>query len=68
LQRQRIFRPIVGTFRQHPTQDGKGFHKQYVRDHLCLRTETATNDVADYGVKKAVENEFSSMKRRPITV
>jgi hypothetical protein len=35
---------------------GKGFLKQYVRDHLCLRTETATNDVTDYGVKKAVEN------------
>ena len=35
---------------------GKGFLKQYVRDHLCLRTEPATNDVTDYGVKKAVEN------------
>jgi hypothetical protein len=23
---------------------------------LCLRTETATNDVTDYGVKKAVDN------------
>jgi hypothetical protein len=34
----------------------KGFLKQYVRDHLCLRTEPATNDVTDYGVKKAVEN------------
>jgi hypothetical protein len=33
----------------------KGFLKQYVRDHLCLRTETATNDVTDYGVKKAVD-------------
>jgi len=28
--------------------------EQYVRDHLCLRTEPATNDVTDYGVKKAV--------------
>jgi hypothetical protein len=27
-----------------------------VRDHFCLRTESATNDVTDYGVKKAVEN------------
>jgi hypothetical protein len=27
-----------------------------VRDHLLLRTEAATNDVTDYGVKKAVEN------------
>ncbi len=35
---------------------GNGFIKQYVRDHLCLRTESATNDVTDYGVKKAVEN------------
>lgn len=33
-----------------------GFAKQYVRDHLCLRTESATNDVTDYGVKKAVQN------------
>jgi hypothetical protein len=35
---------------------GNGFIKQYVRDHLMLRTEAATNDVNDYGVKKAVEN------------
>src|SRR5580693_2137973 len=35
---------------------GKGFLKQYVRDHLCLRTELATNDVTDYGIRKAVEN------------
>jgi hypothetical protein len=27
-----------------------------VRDHLNLRTEPATNNVADYGVQKAVEN------------
>jgi hypothetical protein len=33
-----------------------GFIKQYVRDRFCLRTESATNDVTDYGVKKAVEN------------
>jgi len=33
-----------------------GFIKQYVRDHLLLRTEPATNNVTDYGVKKAVEN------------
>jgi hypothetical protein len=33
-----------------------GFIKQYVRDHLNLRTEPATNNVGDYGVKKAVEN------------
>jgi hypothetical protein len=35
---------------------GHGFAKQYVRDHLALRTEPATNNVADYGVKKAVEH------------
>src|SRR5580692_2321093 len=35
---------------------GKGFLKQYIREHLCLRTELATNDVTDYGIKKAVEN------------
>jgi hypothetical protein len=35
---------------------GHGFIKQYVRDHCILRTETATNNVNDYGVKKAVQN------------
>src|SRR5258706_6399113 len=35
---------------------GNGFIKQYVRDHLILRTEAASNKVNDYGVKKAVEN------------
>ena len=35
---------------------GNGFIKQYVRDHLNLRTEPATNNVADYGIKKAVEH------------
>ena len=35
---------------------GKGFSKQYVRDHLCLHIEPATNDVTDYGVNKAVDN------------
>ncbi len=29
---------------------GTGFIKQYVRDHLLLRTEAATNNVNDYGV------------------
>ena len=33
-----------------------GSIKQYVRDHLILRTEPATNDVTDYGAKKAVTN------------
>jgi hypothetical protein len=31
-----------------------GFIKQYVRDHLILRTEAASNNVNDYGVNKAV--------------
>ena len=35
---------------------GHGFIKQYVRDHLMLRTESASNNVKDYGVNKAVEN------------
>jgi len=30
--------------------------KQYVRDHVLLRTEPASNNVNDYGCKKAVEN------------
>ena len=33
-----------------------GFIKQYVRDHLILRTEAAGNNVTDYGVNKAVEH------------
>ena len=33
-----------------------GFAKQYVRDGRILRTEPATNNVYDYGVKKDVEN------------
>jgi hypothetical protein len=32
---------------------GNGFIKQYVRDHLILRTEAASNNVNDYGVKKS---------------
>jgi hypothetical protein len=33
-----------------------GSVKQYVLDHLILRIEPATNDVTDYGAKKAVTN------------
>src|SRR5208283_5051055 len=33
-----------------------GSIKQYVRDHLVLRTEAATNTVTDYGLGKAVDN------------
>src|SRR5271155_3443077 len=35
---------------------GNGFVKQYVRDHVLLRTEPASNNVNDYGCKKAVEH------------
>ena len=38
------------------THYANGFIKQYVRDRWCLRTESASNDVTDYGVKKAVEH------------
>ncbi len=46
---------------------GQGFIKQYVRDHLNLRTEPATNNVADYGVKKAVEN-LSQLRHRMVAI
>ena len=35
---------------------GHGFIKQYVRDHLLLRTEPATNNVTDYAVNKAIDH------------
>jgi len=35
---------------------GNGFVKQYVRDHLLLRIEPASNNVNDYRCKKAIEN------------
>ncbi len=35
---------------------GHGFIKQYVRDHLLLRTESATNNVTDYAVKKSIDH------------
>jgi hypothetical protein len=33
-----------------------GFIKQYIRDHLILRTEAASNNVHDYGVNKSIQN------------
>src|SRR4029453_19369944 len=39
-----------------------GFIKQYVRDHLILRTEAASNNVNDYGVKKSSKIYRSSKK------
>ena len=38
------------------SHDGNGFIKQYVRDHLILRTEAASNNVHDYGVNKSIKN------------
>ncbi len=35
---------------------GSGFIKQYVRDHLLLRTEAGTNNVRDYGVPKLIDS------------
>jgi len=35
---------------------GHGFVKQYVRDDRLLRTEPATNNVYDYGVRKDIES------------
>jgi hypothetical protein len=35
---------------------GHGFIKQYVRDHLLLRTEPATNNVNDYAVNQAIDH------------
>jgi hypothetical protein len=35
---------------------GNGFIKQYVRDHLILRTEPASDNVHDYGVNKSIQN------------
>jgi hypothetical protein len=36
--------------------DRDGSIKQYVRDHLLLRTEATSNNVADFGVPKALEH------------
>jgi len=35
---------------------GHGFIKQYLRDHLLLRTESATNNITDYAVNKAIDH------------
>jgi hypothetical protein len=48
--------PVIRTHYAH------GSLKQYVRDHLCLRTEPATNDVTAYGVKK--ERKFEAFDVR----
>ncbi len=40
---------------------GHGFIKQYVRDHVLLRTESATNNVNDYAVNKAHPRQLALM-------
>ena len=35
---------------------GNGFVKQYVRDHVLLRTQPASNNVNDYRCKKAIQS------------
>ena len=42
--------PVIGS------HYGQGFLKQYVRDERLLRTESATNNIGDYGVNKDVKN------------
>src|SRR5258708_5112529 len=42
---------------------GNGFIKQYVRDRFVLRTEPATNNVIDYGVKKPSRICLNSARR-----
>ena len=44
---------------------GNGFIKQYVRDHLLLRTEAASNNVADYAVPKAIDHLSQLRPGRP---
>jgi hypothetical protein len=51
-----------------------GAIKQYVRDHLVLRTEPVTNNVRDYGVTKAIDSlpqlraQLSTVTDRYLTV
>jgi len=42
--------PVIRTHYRH------GVIKQYVRDHLLLRTEAASNNVADYALPKAIDH------------
>jgi hypothetical protein len=46
---------------------GHGFIKQYVRDHLLLRTEAATNDVRDYAVPKAIHH-LPQLRQKPTAI
>ncbi len=50
IERMDLAKPVI---RSHYRN---GFIKQYVRDHLILRTEASTNNVTDYGVRKAIDN------------
>jgi hypothetical protein len=38
---------------------GNGFTKRYVRDHLILRTDAASNNVHDYGANKSRQTLFA---------
>jgi hypothetical protein len=42
--------PVIRSHYRH------GVIKQYVRDHLLLRTEVASNNVADYALPKAIDH------------
>src|SRR5580700_7415214 len=42
---------------------GHGFVKQYVRDHVLLRTEPASNNVNDYGCKRPLSISRNCGKR-----
>jgi len=46
---------------------GHGFIKQYVRDHLLLRTESATNNVTDYAVHKAIDH-LPQLRQKPSSI
>src|SRR5918996_1682802 len=46
---------------------GHGFIKQYVRDHLLLRTEATTNDVRDYAVPKAIDH-LPALRQKQATI
>jgi hypothetical protein len=50
IQDMHIQNPLIRSYYAH------GGLKQYVRDHLDLRTESYTNDVHDYGLNKGIEN------------
>ena len=54
--------PVIRSHYKH------GFIKQYVRDHLLLRTEPATNNVGDYAVPKAIDHLSGLRQKLSATV